>query len=145
MIYRKSGDSWQEEPFAYNDAAKYSLGHAALSDDGRTLYYASDMPGGHGGVDIWYSELQQDGSWGAPKNAGSTINTSGDEMFPNVHGNSLYFSSNGHIGMGGLDIFRATGAKDSFSTAQNLGYPVNSASDDFSFYVSDSVDGDLAG
>src|SRR5690606_14120047 len=123
----------------------YSLGHAALSADEQVLYYASDMPGGYGGVDIWFSELQSDGSWGAPQNAGPEINTSGDEMFPNVHGNSLYFSSNGHIGMGGLDIFRAEGSKSDFSTPQNLGYPVNSAADDFSFFVSSNIEGNLSG
>src|SRR5690606_38879226 len=134
-IYRQSGDSWVEEDFPYNDVERYSLGHATLSSDGRTLYYASDMPGGYGGVDIWYSELQTDGSWGAPQNAGSTINTSGDEMFPNIHGDILYFSSNGHIGMGGLDIFLAHGARSNFETPINLGHPVNSASDDFSFLI----------
>src|SRR5690606_1767223 len=144
-IYRQSGDSWVEEDFPYNDVERYSLGHATLSSDGRTLYYASDMPGGYGGVDIWYSELQTDGSWGAPQNAGPEINTSGDEMFPNVHGNSLYFSSNGHIGMGGLDIFRAEGSKSDFSIPQNLGHPVNSAADDFSFFVSSNIEGNLSG
>src|SRR5690606_32518707 len=107
-IYTKDGDSWKEEDFPYNDVKQYSLGHAALSADERTLYFASDMPGGWGGVDIWYSELQGNGSWGKPQNAGPNINTGGDEMFPYVQGNTLYFSSTGHIGMGGLDIFKAT-------------------------------------
>ncbi|MDR2285129.1 MAG: OmpA family protein [Sphingobacterium sp.] len=135
-IYRKNGETWTEEDFPYNNVKEYALGHAALNKDEKILYFASDMPGGQGGVDIWYCELQQDGSWGAPKNAGSQINTSGDEMFPSVEGDEFYFSSTGHIGMGGLDIFKATGAKSTFTVPVNMGYPVNSASDDFAFVTS---------
>ncbi|WP_244525854.1 OmpA family protein [Sphingobacterium wenxiniae] len=132
-IYRLEGNSWKEEDFAYNNVQAYSLGHAALSGDGRTLYYASDMPGGLGGVDIWYSELQGDGSWGAPQNAGAAINSAGDEMFPSVVGDELYYSSNGFAGMGGLDIFRAKGERNSFTGRENLRFPINSAGDDFAF------------
>jgi outer membrane protein OmpA-like peptidoglycan-associated protein len=103
------------------------------------------MPGGFGGVDIWYSELQSDGSWGKPHNAGTAINTGGDEMFPTIDGQMLYFSSTGHVGMGGLDIFRTTGSKDNFSKPQNMGYPVNSASDDFSFYIEGEAGGKQVG
>lgn len=132
-IYRKKGSDWVEENFVHNNVKAYSLGHAALSTDEKTLYYASDMPGGKGGVDIWYSELQSDGSWGAPKNAGDVINTSGDEMFPTLVGGDLYFSSTGHVGMGGLDIFKAKGQQANFGKPVNLGYPINSASDDFAY------------
>lgn len=132
-IVKKKGDQYEEENFPYNNVKTYSVGHAVLSTDEKTLYYASDMPGGIGGVDIWFSELMADGSWGNPTNAGSTINSKGDEMFPSVFGNSLYFSSNGLVGMGGLDIFKAEGSKTQFSTPMNLGYPINSASDDFAF------------
>lgn len=141
-IYRKIGTDWKEEDFPYNNVKEYSLGHAALSRDGNTLYYASDMPGGQGGVDIWYSELAADGSWGRPHNAGSQVNTAGDEMFPSLFGDKLYFSSNGHTGMGGLDIFQAIGEKGKFSTPINLGYPLNSPSDDFAFVqVSEGLQG----
>ncbi|MCY4780545.1 OmpA family protein [Sphingobacterium sp. UT-1RO-CII-1] len=136
-IYTRQGDSWAEEDFAYNNVKEYSLGHASLSLDGQTLYYASNMPGGYGGVDIWYSELQADGSWGAPQNAGSEVNSAGDEMFPTILGEELYYSSNGFAGMGGLDIFCAYGAKSSFSGRHNLQFPINSAGDDFSYYVSE--------
>lgn len=132
-VYRKNGESWMEEDFPYNNVKSYSLGHAFLSGDERVLYYASDMPGGQGGVDIWYSELQPDGSWGSPQNAGGKINTAGDEMFPTVVGSDLYFSSTGHAGMGGLDIFKAKGSKGTFDKVANLGYPLNSASDDFAY------------
>ncbi|NGM62990.1 OmpA family protein [Sphingobacterium sp. SGG-5] len=138
-IYTKDGDSWKEEDFPYNDVKQYSLGHAALSADEKTVYFASDMPGGWGGVDIWYSELQSDGSWGKPQNAGPNINTHGDEMFPNVQGDTLFFSSTGHVGMGGLDIFKAIGSKNTFKPAENLKYPVNSAADDFAFVLAKSV------
>lgn len=132
-IFRKKGAEWVEEDFAYNNVKEYSLGHAFLSPDEQILYYASDMPGGKGGVDIWYSELQGNGSWGKPQNAGDVINTAGDEMFPTLAGKELYFSSNGHVGMGGLDIFSAKGAKGKYEGVKNLGYPINSASDDFAY------------
>lgn len=135
-IYRKSGDVWSESDFPFNNVKEYSVGHAALNQDETILYFASDMPGGKGGVDIWFSQLQSDGSWGLPQNAGDQINTSGDEMFPSVEGEDLYFSSTGHIGMGGLDIFRAKGSRSNFSKPINMGYPVNSASDDFAFITS---------
>ena len=144
-IYRKDGSSWKEEDFAYNKVKEYSLGHASLSSDGKTLYYASDMPGGKGGVDIWYSELQGDGSWGLPQNAGDAINTAGDEMFPSVFENTLYFSSTGHVGMGGLDVFQSSGSKNNWSKAKNMGYPVNSASDDFSFVTEGKGEGSSFG
>ncbi len=132
-IFRKKGAEWVEEDFAYNNVKEYSLGHAFLSPDEQTLYYASDMPGGKGGVDIWYSELQADGSWGVPQNAGDVINTAGDEMFPTLAGKEIYFSSTGHVGMGGLDIFKAKGEKAKYEGVKNLGYPINSASDDFAY------------
>jgi len=134
-IYKKDGEGWKEEDFAYNNVKEYSVGHASLSSDNKILYFASDMPGGKGGVDIWYCELGTDGKWGTPQNAGATINTPGDEMFPSVHENTLYFSSTGHVGMGGLDIFKAEGTKSSFTAPINLGVPVNSPSDDFAFVV----------
>lgn len=139
LMYTKEGSDWREESFPYNDAKKYSLGHASLSMDGKTLYFASDMPGGVGGVDIWFSEKQQDGSWGKPKNAGPAVNTEGDEMFPSIHESTLYFSSNGHIGMGGLDLYKAEGKHAAFSKPINLGYPLNSAGDDFCFVLADST------
>ena len=144
-IYTKEGSSWKETNFPYNNVKEYSLGHASLSEDGKVLYYASDMPGGKGGVDIWYSELQSDGSWGTPQNAGDAINTAGDEMFPSIHKNTLYYSSNGHVGMGGLDIFKAVGEKGRFAKAINLGYPLNSASDDFAFVVASEDDNQTLG
>ncbi|WP_164122328.1 OmpA family protein [Sphingobacterium sp. xlx-130] len=138
LIYTKEGNDWRAESFPYNDAKRYSLGHASLSADGNTLYFASDMPGGLGGVDIWYSEKQKDGSWGKPKNVGPEVNTEGDEMFPSVYDSTIYFASNGHVGMGGLDLYKSKIQQHTFSRSINLGYPLNSAGDDFCFVVADS-------
>lgn len=119
--------------FAYNNADEYSVGHPAISPDGNTLYFASDMPGGMGESDIYYCERQADGSWGKPHNAGAAINTKGKEGFPAVDADGkLYFSSDGLPGMGGLDLFSATGAKDQWNDVSNLKYPINSPKDDFS-------------
>jgi len=137
-VYTKNGSGWKESDFPYNNVKAYSLGHASLSSDEQTLYYASDMPGGMGGVDIWYSELQSDGTWGKPQNAGPMINSAGHEMFPSVVGDFLYYSSDGFPGMGGLDIFRAKGERSSFSERENVGFPLNSAADDFAFVVADA-------
>lgn len=125
---------WHAEPFAYNNVKAYSVGHAALAIDGNTLYFVSDMPGGHGGTDIWFCKLQTDGQWGTPENAGSGVNTGGDEMFPSIAPDgTLYYSSDGLPGMGGLDIFRSTGAESQWSAPENMRYPVNSPRDDFAF------------
>jgi outer membrane protein OmpA-like peptidoglycan-associated protein len=119
--------------FQYNKPDEYSIGHPTLSPDGETIYFVSDMPGGYGSSDIYYCDLKDDGSWSAPQNAGSTINTEGKEVFPFVDDNgTLYYSSDGLAGMGGLDIFSATGSKNSWSEPVNLKYPINSSKDDFS-------------
>ncbi|MFV0591345.1 MAG: OmpA family protein [Draconibacterium sp.] len=105
--------------------------HPALSADGSVLYFVSDMPGGQGGKDIWMATAEG-GSFGKPVNMGSAINTAGDEMFPFVRDNGeLYFSSNGHIGMGGLDLFMATKNEEGAWIVENMGSPMNSSGDDF--------------
>src|SRR5690606_38389977 len=137
-IYRKADGAWEAEPFAYNDVKAYSVGHAALSIDDNVLYFVSDMPGGHGGTDIWFSERQADNSWGRPVNAGPTVNTTGDELFPSIAPDgTLYYSTDGLAGMGGLDVFKSIGSKSQWSTPENLRYPVNSAADDFAYLVYD--------
>ena len=119
--------------FGYNSAG-YSVGLPALSTDGNTLYFTSDMPGGLGGKDLWYSTDIGTG-WGAPVNMGPTINTSGDEMFPTVVGDALYFSSTGHTNMGGLDIFETHKEGEFWSEPKNMGYPVNTTRDDFGLWL----------
>ncbi|MDR3235995.1 MAG: hypothetical protein LBT48_04625 [Prevotellaceae bacterium] len=122
--------------FAYNKPREYSTGHACISPDGKVLYFVSDMPGGYGGTDIYYSVFENNG-WSEPKNAGQNINTSGNEMFPTMDNSGvLYFSSNGRIGLGGLDIYRANGSKNNWTTPENMYNPINSSGDDFYFSLS---------
>jgi outer membrane protein OmpA-like peptidoglycan-associated protein/tetratricopeptide (TPR) repeat protein len=140
----KKGNEWVNlKPFPYNDVTKYSIGHPALSPDGQVLYFASDMPGGFGGVDIYYCLRQSDGSWGKPINAGKEINTSGRECFPTLDASGmLFFASDGHPGMGGLDLFSAKGAQGTWAEVRNLKYPLNSSKDDFGIvYDSTGVNG----
>lgn len=119
-----------EELFFNSDT--YSVGHPAVSQDGKYLFFASDMPGGYGGADIYYSKIYEDGMLSTPKNAGPKINTSGNDFFPFFIDNTLYFSSDGHIGFGGLDIFESEFSKENgFSKPVNLGKIVNTPYDDF--------------
>jgi len=108
------------------------VAHPAISPDELTLYFVSDMPGGQGGKDIWkITRTDVNAKWGSPENLGTSINTSEDEMFPYIHPDgTLYFSSNGHIGLGGLDIFKATDENGKWKV-ENMGYPINSYADDF--------------
>ena len=110
-----------------------SFAHPAVSPDGQWLYFSSDMPGGYGGLDIWKIPLGKDGVEGGVENLGNKINTEGDEMFPTFRPNGdLYFSSNGHPGMGGLDIFIAkTDTMGNGYVIEHPGYPLNSEADDF--------------
>jgi outer membrane protein OmpA-like peptidoglycan-associated protein len=120
----------QSLPFNSNE---YSVAHPALSNDGKKLYFASDMPGGFGGMDLYVSD-KESGRWGPPMNLGPEINTEGHEIFPYVApNNNLYFASDGHVGLGGLDIYYST-YKDAgvWTTPENIGYPMNTVSDDFS-------------
>ncbi len=121
----------QEVPFNSNE---YSVGHPAFAPDDSKMYFVSDMPGGYGGTDIYVVEYNN-GQWGTPVNMGKDINTEGNEMFPyaDAAGN-LYFSSDGHEGLGGLDVFLAE-LKDgvAYRGVQNLGAPINSDKDDFGF------------
>jgi peptidoglycan-associated lipoprotein len=135
-IAKKQGSGWAApEKLPFNkDSVQF--GHPALSPDGKTVYFVSRMQGGMGGADIWKTTFDQKANtWGSPVNLGASINTGGDDMYPYVSddGKFLYFSSNGHPGMGGLDLFKAeigTGGK--FAKApENLKYPMNSGGDDF--------------
>lgn len=106
--------------------------HPAVSPDGRWLYFVSDMPGGMGGYDIWRAQITADGQTGAVENLGAPVNTAGDEMFPTFRPNGdLYFSSNGHPGLGGLDIFYVTvDPATRHFVLHHPGYPLNSEGDD---------------
>jgi tetratricopeptide (TPR) repeat protein len=124
-----------DEQFVFNNA-EVSIGHPSLSLDGRKLYFVSDMPGGLGGTDI-YMCRSVDGAWGEPENLGPTVNTKYNESFPFIAADgTLYFASNGHPGLGGMDIFAAKpGGSKGFSTAINVGAPVNGPKDDFAFII----------
>jgi outer membrane protein OmpA-like peptidoglycan-associated protein len=133
----KTGDDWRPlEPLKEINAPGSSSGHVALSRDGKTMYFASNRKGGQGRMDIWYSEKQKNGRWGKPKNSGPVINTPFDEAFPTYNEDDmLYFSSKGHPGMGGFDMFRVTGKGSDWRRLQNLRYPFNSGGDDLGFIM----------
>lgn len=111
----------------------YSTAHGSFSADGKRIYFASDRQGSIGGSDIWYVEKNGD-DWSEPVNMGTEINTEGDEMFPVVHKQKLYFTSNGHLGLGGLDLF-VTALIDEKYVVKNLGYPMNTNMDDFGIFI----------
>lgn len=114
---------------------EYSVAHPAVSQDGTKLFFSSDMPGGQGGMDL-YVCFRETGQWGAPLNLGPSINTEGDELFPTLdRKGTLYFASNGHKGLGGLDIYSTTNVKGVWQEVLNVGAPVNSTMDDFSYMV----------
>lgn len=132
---------WQDiESLPFNDT-EYSNSHPALSPDGKTLYFSSDMSGGFGDSDIYKVSINDDGSYGDPENLGATINTEARESFPFVDNEGvLYFSSDGHLGMGGLDVFYANPDGNGFEYPKNLGKPLNSTSDDFGFTYNVAVE-----
>ncbi|SFT91694.1 WD40-like Beta Propeller Repeat [Lishizhenia tianjinensis] len=121
-----------ELPFNSDD---YSVAHPTLSEDGNTMYFISDMPGGFGGSDI-YKTTQVDQVWTAPENLGEDINTEGNEMFPFLDDQgSLFFSSDAHNSMGGLDVFVSHKKGDAWTKPENLNYPINTDKDDFGFMI----------
>lgn len=130
---KRSGDAWSKAEPLKIEGDSVEVAHPALSPDELTLYFVSDMPGGVGGKDIWkVTRTSKTSDWGKPENLGEPINTPGDEMFPYVHPDgTLYFSSNGHIGLGGLDIFKATKSEDGTWKIENMKPPINSPADDF--------------
>ncbi len=120
---------------------QYSTVHPSLSKDGKTLYFSSDMEGGYGGFDIYKVAVNNDGTYGAPENLGSNINTKHREQFPFISKyNVLYFSSIGHMGFGGLDVFRSNLVSGNFDKPVNLGNTVNSNLDDFGYVIREKDD-----
>jgi len=137
----KVGDKWSKlKPFFFN-SNNYSVGYPALSPDGGSLYFVSDVAGGYGGTDL-YVTTRDGEKWSAPVNLGPIVNTFGDETFPFMAENGdLYFASDGHPGYGGLDIFVTRKVGNVWLNPQNLGKPINSSYDDFALamYKNDSV------
>ncbi len=130
---RREGGRWSEPVrILPGSDSTMMVAHPALSPDGQVLYFVSDKDGGYGGFDIWKSLRNVDGSWGPAQNLGPFVNSAGDEMFPSVRENgTLYFSSNGHPGFGGLDIYKAVESEGGRYVVSNMGLPINSAGDDF--------------
>ncbi len=131
-------ETWTKpEPLSPFVNSEYRETSAALSVDGKTLYFTSERPGGLGGLDIYYSQIQEDGSWGTATNMGSNINSPKNEESPYLHpcDSIMYFSSNGHPGMGGYDLFMTIKQNDNWTKPTNIGYPINSPDNDV-FFVS---------
>jgi hypothetical protein len=141
---KKEGENWGEwVEFTFN-SDDYSCGDPAVSADGKTLYFVSDMPGTLGLTDVWVTTFENN-SWTKPENLGQSVNSEGREMFPQLFEDEvLFYSSDGKIGLGGLDVFYTVPTGDAYFEAQNLGYPVNSQFDDFGFYAKTTTTGYFA-
>lgn len=134
----KGKDEWNApEKMNLKSNDSISIGHPCASDDGKFLIFASDMPGGFGGRDLWYTTFDKKTGWAAPKNMGPEVNTAGNELFPTFgKDGSLFFSSDGMPGLGGLDMYKAekVGEEMKWENAKNLGYPINSENNDYGLY-----------
>jgi peptidoglycan-associated lipoprotein len=136
MKAKKSGQEWGEPEYITIIGAEDSMKirHPAISPDDKMLVFSADLPGGQGGIDLWYITFDKKAkTWSKPTNLGAEINTPENEAFPYIRDNGdLYFSSNGHVGMGGLDLYKATSTgANQWSGVENLKSPMNSSSDDF--------------
>jgi outer membrane protein OmpA-like peptidoglycan-associated protein/tetratricopeptide (TPR) repeat protein len=131
----KSWNGELKEAIPFNDK-EFSACHPTLTKSGDTLYFTSDMPGGYGRTDIYRSTRVDRGQWGEPVNLGEGVNTSGDDMFPFIaNDGTLYFASNGHMGLGGLDIYSSTNETGTWTTPKNVGAPINTNADDFGYVL----------
>ncbi|MGB5361036.1 MAG: OmpA family protein [Eudoraea sp.] len=137
---KKIDGEWTEgKELPFNSDA-FSTGHPALSPDGKQLYFVSDMPGSIGMTDIFVVDVLSDGQFSEPRNLGPEINTERKEMFPFINEKKLYFSSDGHVGLGGLDIYEVAYDEEvGFLEVRNAGQPINSKKDDFSYIVDEET------
>jgi len=121
--------------FFFNDP-KFTVCHPNVSNDGQILFFSSDINGGYGGADIYFCYKDSNGNWSFPYNLGPDVNSTGNEFFPFLgNDNTLYFSSDGHEGIGGYDVFKATPENGVYKNVKNLGFGLNSAKDDVSVFV----------
>lgn len=143
---KRTGDSWSKPENLGPPVNTHSWeAQPSVSADGRTLYFASNRSGGKGGMDIWKSTRESDGRWSDPVNLGDVINTPGNEMSPFIHldGSTLYFASDGHPGMGGMDLFVSRLGEDGeWTEPENLGYPINTHHDEIGLII--NAAGDMA-
>jgi len=133
FVSYKQNDVWSKPNVLPFCSDSFSVGHPAMSIDGKRLFFASDMKDGFGEKDIYYVSYDPvKDKWGTPVNLGPNVNTKEDDMFPYIdENNTIYYSSKGFIGMGGLDIFKTQDSAGTFKKSENLQYPVNSGGDDF--------------
>jgi outer membrane protein OmpA-like peptidoglycan-associated protein/tetratricopeptide (TPR) repeat protein len=136
--YNQENEEWTDEvSFPYNNK-DYNVAHPAISPDGNWMVFSSDMPGGSGGMDLWATELLN-GSWSSPVNLGAEINTKGNEIFPYLAtGNTLFYSSDGKEGLGGLDVYFTSFKNGKTGKIKTISYPVNSMGDDFGFILNNA-------
>jgi outer membrane protein OmpA-like peptidoglycan-associated protein/tetratricopeptide (TPR) repeat protein len=144
IYYSRRGETGWGEPQLLSSINKpgFSSKQPFCSADGKTIYFASDMPGGSGNFDIWSAPIKEDGTTDNPVNAGNTINTAGEEQAPFYHvaSGKLVFSSNGLLGMGGFDLFTSKMNESHWSKPENMGHPVNSSRDDIYFFAPEERD-----
>lgn len=143
---KRIGNKWSRpRNFGTPVNSSYWESQPTIAPDGKTIYFASNRPGGYGGLDIWKTEMIAEGSFTEPVNLGANINTEKDETAPFIHpdGRTIYFASNGHPGLGGRDLFFSTLLADSsWSKPTNLGYPINSPADELNIFI--NATGDVA-
>ncbi|MFD2551240.1 OmpA family protein [Bizionia sediminis] len=136
----KSGNKWTNVEALSLNSPNYNVSNPAMSADGKTLYFQSNMPGGFGLFDIYMASVNDDGTVGEPVNMGQKVNTEGNEKFPYSSSNgTLYFSSDGHLGLGALDVFYTKEIDGKMAPVRNVGIPVNSNADDFAFSINEET------
>ena len=134
-----------EDPVAFN-SVDYSIENPTITTDGKKMYFSSNMLGGYGGYDLYVAEIDENGMPINPTNLGDIVNTAGDEVYPYITRtkNEIYFSSDGHTGFGGLDVFVSKIKKNGFSKPENMGKPLNSAQDEIAFLLATKNKGYLS-
>ncbi|GGD80512.1 hypothetical protein GCM10011514_50760 [Emticicia aquatilis] len=138
-ISKKVGEEWTTpENLGGSVNTPFWEAQPSLSNDGRVLYFSSDRQGGYGRKDLWVSELKENNTWTKAINLGDVINTANDEISPFVHanGHTLFFASDGHLGMGGLDLFMTESKIGIYSKPENLGFPINTHEDQVALFIS---------
>jgi len=137
--YNEQRDTWGTPELFFFNSEEFNVGYPSINEDGTVLYFASDMEGGYGLYDIYKMTRDDNGNWGDPVNLGPTINTEFNDSYPFIAGNVLYFSSYGHPGFGGFDVFYSVIDEDgNYGAPINMGAPINSSADDFGFVIDEN-------